>query len=238
MNKKIGVFDSGRGGLTILEKLKEIMPNEEYLYYADTKNNPYGEKSAEELLQITKEIVAYLISNDCKIIVIACNTATTKCLKKLRELYKDTLFIGTVPAIKMSSDGNFRKTLVMATPATIDSERTSELIRDFKRENQEIILLPCHGLAATIEKGNITEINNLLENILNKYKDIGIDSIVLGCTHYPLVKDNIKSIIDNATILDGSLGVAKETKRVLEKNNLLNDTELKINYIDSTNLVK
>ena len=109
----IGMFDSGIGGLTVLDVLKELVPNEDYLYYADNKNNPYGEKSDEELLKICCKVVDYLIDNNCRIIVIACNTATTKCMKKLREIYKDIIFVGTVPAIKVASDGNYKNTLKM-----------------------------------------------------------------------------------------------------------------------------
>lgn len=238
MKEKIGVFDSGIGGLTILDELKKILPNEEYIYYADTANNPYGEKSDEELLTITKKISAYLISEKCKIIVIACNTATTKCMQKLRKIYPNVIFVGTVPAIKMASDNNFKKTLVMATPATIQSLRTKELIRDFKRDDQEIFLLSCKGLADNIESGNTKKIENLLEEIFYEYKNMEIDSIVLGCTHYPLIKDKIQNYFKDATILDGSRGVAMEAKRQLEKNNILNNTKFKVTYIDSTKLVK
>ena len=154
----IGMFDSGIGGFTILNVLKELLPNEDYLYYADSKNNPYGEKDIDTLFNICCEVVDYLLSYDCKIIVIACNTATTKCMKKLREKYSDVVFVGTVPAIKVASDHNYKNTLVMATPATIESERTYELIRDNKRDNQNIYLVSCYGLAHAIENDNKEEI--------------------------------------------------------------------------------
>ena len=132
MNKKIGVFDSGLGGLSILKELIKLLPNEDYLFYGDSINNPYGDKSDEELLTITSHVVDYLLDNDCKIIVIACNTATTSCLKKLREKYPNTIFVGTVPAIKIAYDNNYKNTLVLATPYTIKSKRVRELIHDYK----------------------------------------------------------------------------------------------------------
>ena len=218
----IGMFDSGIGGLTILNVLKELLPNEDYLYYADNKNNPYGEKSYQELFEICCEIVEYLISNNCKIIVIACNTATTKCMKDLRKKYNNVIFVGTVPAIKVASDGNYKNTLVMATPATIESERTSELVRDNKRDDQNIYLVACSGLAHAIEVDDKNTINEIIDNLYEEYKDKNIDSIVLGCTHYPLISDLIKERF-NCDLLDGSLGVSMEVKRQLELNNLLNN---------------
>ena len=219
----IGMFDSGIGGLTILNVLKELVPNEDYLYYADSKNNPYGEKSDEQLLEICSGVVDYLIEHNCKIIVIACNTATTKCMKKLRDKYKDIVFVGTVPAIKVASDGNYKNTLVMATPATIESERTYELVRDNKRDDQNIYLVPCSGLAHAIEVDDQDTINSIIDSIYDEYKDKNIDSIVLGCTHYPYIKDIIYSKF-KCDLLDGSLGVSKEVKRQLELNNLVTNS--------------
>ncbi len=235
MNKKIGVLDSGIGGTTVLDKMVELLPNEEYIYYADTKNNPYGEKSEEELYKIVRNIVTFLIDKkNCKIIVLACNTATTKCMKKLRKEFPEMLFVGTVPAVKVACDNHYKHTLVLATPATIDSERMTELVQDNKKENQEINLYPCPGLADAIEKQEEDKITQILEKIKRKTKAKKIDSIVLGCTHYPLIKDKIKKYFPKAALLDGSSGVAKEVKRQLENHNLLNQTNtFNIEYIDS-----
>ena len=218
---KIGVFDSGRGGMSILDELRRLLPNEDFLYYGDSINNPYGEKSDEELMAITTKIVNYLKENDCRVIVIACNTATTRCMKKLREMYLELIFVGTVPAIKMACDNNFKNTLVMATPATIESERTSELVRDNKRIDQNIYLVPCFGLAQAIEKDNKEAVKRLLKDIFKDYKDKNIDSIVLGCTHYPFIKNEILEKMPGVSLLDGSNGVAREVKRQMEKHDLL-----------------
>ncbi len=235
MNKKIGVLDSGIGGTTVLNKIVELLPNEEYIYYADTKNNPYGEKSEEELYTIVKEIVTFLINKkNCKIIVLACNTATTKCMKKLQKEFPDMLFVGTVPAVKVACDNHYKHTLVLATPATIDSERMAELVKDNKKDDQEMILYPCPGLADAIEKERKDKIIQILKKIKQEMQDKKIDSIVLGCTHYPLIKNQIKEYFPNVKLLDGSFGVAKEVKRKLENHHLLNEENtFNIEYIDS-----
>ena len=221
MNNKVGVFDSGIGGLSILNELKIVLPNTDFIYFGDSKNCPYGEKSDEDLMNITRRIVDYLKNEGCMLIVIACNTATTRCMKKLRVEYPELIFVGCVPAIKMASDQNFKNTLVMATPATIESERTHELVRDNKRDDQNIYLVPCFGLASAIERDNKKEIKNILGNIFFEYRDKDIDSIVLGCTHYPFIKKEILEEMPGVTLLDGSRGVANEAKRQLEKNGLL-----------------
>ena len=219
--KRIGVFDSGIGGLTVLEELKKLLPNEDYLFYADSKNCPYGEKSDTELYDITSNIVDYLIDRDCKIIVIACNTATTRCIKYLRDKYKDMTFIGTEPAIKVACDRDYKNILVMATPATIASERTSILVNDNKKEYENVYLVPCEGLADAIETDNFKKQEEIVSSIYEEYKDKEIDAIVLGCTHYPHIKDLISKYFTNAELLDGGAGVARETKRQLERMNML-----------------
>lgn len=223
-NNKIGMFDSGIGGLTVLKELRKLLPNENYIYYADSKNNPYGEKSDSELMNIVTNIVDFLISREVKIIVIACNTATTRCINRLRKMYPNMIFVGTEPAIKVACDKNYKNTLVMATPGTIKSERTHELVKLNKKRDQKITLLSCKGLADAIESGNKDNVNKVLHKLLDKYVDEDIDSIVLGCTHYPHAKKNIKELFPNAKLIDGNKGVSRQVKRQLESHNLLNNS--------------
>lgn len=223
MSNIVGVFDSGIGGLSVLRELEKILPNEDFYYYGDSLNNPYGEKSDEELFEITSGVVDYLVNKGCRVIVIACNTATTRCMKYLREKYKDVIFVGTVPAIKVACDRDFKNTLVMATPATIESERTMELIRDNIRKDQNIYLVACPGLANAIEDNDQEKIKEILKDTFREYKDKEIDSIVLGCTHYPFIKEDILKEMPGVILLDGSRGVAMEVKRQLENNGLLSD---------------
>lgn len=222
MDRSIGVFDSGIGGITVLEQLKKTLPHESFIYYGDSKNNPYGEKGYDELYEIVRKIVDYLISRDVKLIVIACNTVTTRYMKRLRDDYKRMIFVGIVPAIKVACDNNFKNTLVMATPATINSQRLQELIINNKGASQNITLLSCDGLANVIESKDNVAINNKLTDIFNEYKDTKFDSIVLGCTHYPLISKHISIFFPDAVLLDGSYGVAMEVKRQLIMHKLLN----------------
>ena len=222
MNNKIGILDSGLGGLSILKKLIKVLPNENYLFYEDSVNNPYGNKTDDEIFKIVSNIVDYLLNEKCKIIVIACNTATTACINKLRNKYENTIFVGTVPAIKVSFDHDFKNTLLIATPYTIKSNSVHELINNFKKDNQNIMLLACEGLANKIETNDKNGMNILLDKLLFNYKNKNIDCIVLGCTHYPYIKKDIKKRITNCEIIDGSKGVAKQVKKLLTSNNLLN----------------
>lgn len=219
----IGVFDSGIGGLSVLEELEKVLPNEDFYYYGDSINNPYGEKSDQELLEITSHIVDVLKEKGAKLIVIACNTATTRVMKKLREKYPETIFVGTVPAIKVACDHDSKNTLVMATEATTHSLRTAELIRDNKRKDQDIYLVSCLGLANAIETKNEEKIRNILQETFLPYKDKNIDTIVLGCTHYPFIKKEILEEMPGVKLVDGAHGVSMETRRQLTENNLLNE---------------
>ena len=232
MNRRIGLLDSGLGGLSILKELLKVLPNEDYLFYEDSINNPYGSKSEDELLKIVSNAVDFLLKNNCKIIVIACNTATTSCMKKLRELYPDTIFVGTVPAVKMAYDNNYKNTIILSTPYTTGSKRVNELINDYHNPDQKIINISGENLASLIENEQYDQIFSLLERLLNPYKE-KCDSIVLGCTHYPLIKDIISSIIPEATLLDGSLGVANEVKHQLTINNLLGNGNGNIEIINT-----
>lgn len=211
---KIGLFDSGKGGTTILTTVQKLLPNEEYRYVADSKNCPYGEKTDAELMQITSGIVEDLISWGAKIIVIACNTATTRCIKKLREKYPAVEFVGTEPAIRLAAKSDARKVLVMATPGTVESERTAQLLAENQKPSQKIELLACAGLADAIEKDK--NIDQTLEKLLGGVpKDF--DLVVLGCTHYSLIKDRIQKYFKNAQLIDGNDGVARRVQKILQK---------------------
>lgn len=220
MNRKIGLFDSGLGGLSILKEMLNVMPNEDYLFYEDSLNNPYGEKSEDELLSITSNIVDYLLKEDCKIIVIACNTATTSCLKLLREKYPNTIFVGTVPAIKVAYDNHFKDTMILSTPYTTNSKRVEELLHDYRNPDQNLINVSGENLAHLIELDDREGIQSLLERLLIPYQG-KIDSMVLGCTHYSLIKDEIEKILPGVVLLDGCVGVTQEVKRQLENHQLL-----------------
>ena len=207
---KIGVFDSGKGGTTVLSAIKKLLPNAEYRYIADSKNCPYGEKSDSELLKIVTKNTEELKNWGAEIIVIACNTATTKCIKTLRQNYPDLKFVGTEPAIKLATETDAKNILVMATPGTIESERTASLIKTNQKPGQNITLLACPGLADAVESGqNIKQtLDQILENVAPP------DLIVLGCTHYSLIKPLIQQKFPSSILIDGNEGVAKRVQAI------------------------
>ena len=232
--KKIGLFDSGIGGVTVLREMLKILPNEDYIYYSDSINNPYGDKTDEEVFEICDKILAKLIKN-CKIIVIACNTASAKAVDRLRRKYVNIPIVAIEPAYKIVHDYFYDKpTLVMATKGTIESEKFYNLYN--KYNNHKTLLLPCVGLADAIEKGDKNEIQNYLKDNLSQYAG-KFENVVLGCTHYPLIKDEIESILGKVTFFDGSVGLAKNVKNILEKNALYTKNTHKgsITFIDTSN---
>lgn len=167
--KKIGIFDSGIGGVTVLKEILKVLPNENYIYYSDSANNPYGDKVDKKVIELSDNIVQYFIQNNCKAIVIACNTASAKAVTYLRKKYKDIPIIGIEPAYKMVYDYSYdNPTLVMATKGTIESEKFNLLYN--KYNNHRTFLLPCIGLADIIEEGNKEKIIKYLQETLGKYK--------------------------------------------------------------------
>ena len=219
MNKSpIAFFDSGIGGSTILKEVTKLLPKEHYIYYADSKNNPYGNKSKEELFNIVDNIVKDLIKYNPKLIVCACNTATTMVLKDIREKYKDIIFIGTEPAVKVIYDNyQNKKSIILTTKGTGDSKRFNELIKKYKSKNSKLVEAPL--LAELIEQNKDTYqyLNKLLKDEKN------IELVVLGCTHFPLVKDHIKKILGNVIFIDGGKGIANRIKYILEQNEGFNN---------------
>lgn len=216
---KIGMFDSGRGGLTVLEAVKKKLPDAEYKYIADSKNCPYGDKPPEVLYEIVRKHVETLRDFGATIIVIACNTATVKCIERLRTDYPELKFVGTEPAVKLALKNGAKKTLVLATPNTIGSERVHLLAENNAKSGQKVDFLACPGLAETIEKyydKDIDKIMAKLKEILTP--DESYDAVVLGCTHYPLIKEQIQQFYPNAKMLDGSDGVAKRVEALIKNN--------------------
>lgn len=233
--ESIGVFDSGIGGATVLKEIIKILPNENYIFYSDSKNNPYGDKTAEEIINLSDNIVKLFLDKNCKAIVIACNTASAKAAKSLREKYPKIPIIAIEPAYKMVYDFAYDKvTLVMATKGTIESEKFHELFN--KYNNHKTYLMPCPGLANVIEQGNEKEIKKYLKDNLNQYAG-KVHNVVLGCTHYPLIQNEIKEILGNVEFFNGAPNLAKHLKDVLTENDLLNTSNEKgtIEFIDSSN---
>ena len=214
---KIGVFDSGRGGTTVLETVKKMVPEAEYRYIADSKNCPYGEKPVEVLYEILKRHVDSLKEWGASIIIVACNTATVKCIERLRKEYPDLQFVGTEPAVKLALQSGAKKVLVLATPNTIASERVHLLAKKNANSRQKVDFLACPGLAETIERyygGSNGKIAIKLNELLSL--DDSYDAVVLGCTHYPLIREQIQRFYPNAVLVDGNDGVARRVKALVK----------------------
>lgn len=234
-NNPIGVFDSGLGGLTVLKKIIEILPNEKYIYYADTDNVPYGTKPKEEVKIYIEEAIKFLISKNVKAIVIACNTATSIAINDLRNKY-DIPIIGIEPAVKPAIEKrNGKKVLIMATPTTIREEKLQNLVKKLKA-SEEVDLIDMPKLVEFAERMefNSSEVKKYIEDRLKKYNLNNYSTLVLGCTHFPLFKEILLQIFSNEIlIIDGSQGVANRLKDILENKNLLGNNKLQINYYNS-----
>lgn len=234
VEKNIGIFDSGIGGVTVLKEIIKILPYENYIYYSDSKNNPYGDKTAEEILNICDKIVQYLLEKNCKAIVIACNTASANAASFLRKKYPEIPIIAIEPAYKMVYDFAYDKsTLIMATKGTIESEKFNLLYN--KYDNHKTYILPCVGLAEIIENDNKKEIHKYLKESISIYKG-KVENVVLGCTHYPLIQNEIKNIIGDVKFFNGAERLAIHLKNVLEDNSILEYNKGEIQFIDSQNL--
>ena len=231
----IGVFDSGIGGVTVLKQILKRLPNENYIYYSDSINNPYGDKDDEEIFNLCDVIVKKFIEKECKAIVIACNTASAKAAKRLREKYPQEIIIAIEPAYKMVYDFAYEKpTLVMATKGTIASEKFHKLYE--KYDNHKTYLMACKGLADIIEEGNKEKIQKYLKENLEEY--VGkVENVVLGCTHYPLIQEQIKQVLGDVQFFNGAPNLAKHLEDVLIENNLKSNLKIngKIDFIDSSN---
>ena len=219
----IGIFDSGIGGLTIQKKINNFLPNENLVYYSDSFNSPYGNKSGQELDEICFKNCEFLVNKKCKLIVVACNTATTNCIKKLRSKF-NIPFVGVEPAIKPAAKRTKSgKIGVLATEGTLRSKQFNN-ISEIHTKNVKVIEENAKGLVELIERGIFKgqDLRLILIKHLNRMIEIGIDQLVLGCTHFPLIIDEIKKIIPpKISILESSDAVAKQTKRVLKENNLI-----------------
>lgn len=230
--RPIGVFDSGVGGLSILKELKKLLPKENYIFVADQLNVPYGEKSKKELENITLKICKFLASKNTKIIVAACNTATCYALKYLRANVKIPI-IGTVPAVKPAAEKSKKGVIgIISTPATSKSQYLKNLIETYAK-NVKVVNIGCFGLENAVEKGELNSptVKKILEKYLSQIKKSGADIIVLGCTHYPFLKSQIKKVSgENITLIDSGKAIAKHTKNTLLNLNVFNKSGGKTKY--------
>jgi len=230
-DQAIGVFDSGLGGISILSKIRQLLPNEKLIYFGDSAYAPYGDQSSTFIRQRTIEITDFFIKNKVKAIVIACNTATAESIEFLRE-YTDIPIIGIEPPVKPACKQPKSKIIgIIATQYTINSNRLRSLIANYG-DNTRIILQPCPELAKQVEACELSSrtTRNLLKRYIQPLVDQNIDTLILGCTHYPFLLPSIREIIgERIPVFETSKPVANELKRVLKVNDLINTSTVNNN---------
>lgn len=220
----VGVFDSGVGGISVLRSLVAELPHEDFEFFGDSANAPYGEKTAPEVLGLSRSIVEDFVAEGAKCIVIACNTATSAAAQTLRAEYGELPIVGVEPALKPATLApRHGRILVMATPMTLRLDKFHKLAERWGSDS-EVIGVPCVGLASRIEQGDLEadDLYELLEDLVGEYRGT-VDSVVLGCTHYPFVRRQIRRVLGDVQLFDGAEGTARRTRSLLEAGGLLRD---------------
>jgi len=226
MEKKdsIGVFDSGVGGLTVLKELIDLLPYENIIYYGDSGNSPYGDKTQEEIEKLCIKIVQFLIEKNCKIIVIACNTATKAAIETLKKKFEIPIIGVIEPGARRALEVSKSKRISVFS--TVFTAKTDAYKEQLEKLSKEVIVdqVGCQELCPMIESGWETHqdrVDILNSYVLNLSKDT--DTLILGCTHYPLIANDIKPLVGDKIIVDPALETSQETKNNLESQSLLND---------------
>lgn len=222
----IGVFDSGVGGISILRGLVRELPCERFVYYGDSANAPYGEKTPAQVLGLSRAIVDDMMGAGCKAIVIACNTATSAAASALREEYPQVPIVGVEPALKPAVLAQTHgRVLVMATPMTVRLEKFQRLMDTWGRKAQ-VDAVPCGGLAARIEQGNLQapDVVELVRDLVGDFAG-RVDGVVLGCTHYPFIKAQIQEVLGDVAFYESAQGTARQLRRRLVRRGLLSEGE-------------
>ncbi len=240
----LGIFDSGIGGLSVLREVRRHLPGERLLFLADQAHVPYGPRPLEEVRDFAEAISAYLISQGTKLIVVACNAASAAALHHLRQVFPQIPFVGMEPAVKPAAEHTHSGVVgVLATPATFQGALYASVLERFAR-GVTVLQDTCPGLVGQIETGEISspETRQILEQALHPMLAAGIDTVVLGCTHYPFVIPLIQEITgDSVRVIDPAPAVARQVERVLRAHNLVyqSDTQGSVRYLttgDATRL--
>ncbi len=220
----IGMFDSGVGGISVLREAVRQLPHERFIFFGDTKNAPYGTKTKEEVLSLSRRIVEMLLGKGCKAIVIACNTATSAAAATLRAEYADLPIIGMEPALKPASllhqDGIV---LSLATPGTIAGEKYAHL---YALYGEGVVSMPCKGLMEFAERGELDSeaLHDYLKDLFLPYQGKKVEAVVLGCTHYVFLKKAIQRFFPETPLIDGNAGTVRQlARRLAEKGTLAPD---------------
>ena len=220
----VGVFDSGVGGISVLSELVRLMPDEDFIYFGDSANAPYGAKPEDEIRELTIRNVESLLSQGAKGICVACNTATSAAVRIMRGMFPELPLVGLEPAVKPAVLSKDHPTvLVMATVATIRQQKLKNLLAKYG-DLGTVIPIECPGIVELVEQG-ITEgeeVEGVIRDLLKDYIKKDIDCIVLGCTHFPFVKKTISKVMgEEVAIFDGGGGAARQMRRLLDEKGLL-----------------
>jgi glutamate racemase len=234
----VGIFDSGVGGLSVLREIRTLLPGENVLYIADQAHVPYGSRPVDQVRAFSDGITRFLLLKGAKIIVVACNTASAAALHHLREGFPKVPFVGMEPAVKPAAEQTKTGVVgVLATPATFQGDLYASVVERFAG-GVTLLQHTCPGLVAQIELGelNTPKTREILEEALLPMLHRGIDTVVLGCTHYPFVIPLIEQICgDQVRVIDPAPAVARQTQRVMESAGLLSEskTDLSVDYLTS-----
>jgi glutamate racemase len=224
-NNPIGVFDSGVGGLSVLRAMRAQLPGEAIIYFGDQGHVPYGPRPLEQIQSFAEGITQFLLSQNAKLIVVACNTASAAALKYLRAKFPAVSFVGMEPAIKPAAEHTETGVVgVLATPATFQGALYASVVERFGA-GVELLQSTCPGLVQRIEAGDLDgeSTRGILEDALFPMLEKNIDTVVLGCTHYPFVIPLIEEIVgDKVRVIDPAPSVARQTKHLLEAQGMLN----------------
>ncbi len=236
-NNPIGIMDSGVGGLSVWREIVRELPQESTIYIADSKNVPYGPREPDEIYYLAKRLVNFLIDEQAKIIIIACNTITVSCLDRLRVEYPNIPIIGTVPVVKKAAEVTQNKKIgILSTTRTAESVYQKELIRKFAHDC-EVTNIGTDSLVPLIERGETggEEVRNILRDVLKPVIETRCDVLALGCTHYPFIEQEIKGILgETVQLLEPSGAIARHAKRILIHNNSLASAGDDPDYIFTT----
>lgn len=220
----VGVFDSGAGGISVLQHLVRALPGEDFRYFGDSANAPYGAKTPDEVCELSANITERMLDEGAKALVIACNTATSAAAATLRRRYPEVPIVGVEPALKPAVlAAGSKKVLVMATQVTLALEKFHRLAERWAA-NTELETVACVGLVDRIEQGHLDEpdLIDLLEGLVGAYRG-EVDRVVLGCTHYPFVRIQIAQVLGDVRFFDGGEGTARQLRRLLTQNDLLRE---------------
>jgi glutamate racemase len=221
MNEPIGIIDSGVGGLSIASVLIKKFPKESVIYLADSKNCPYGSKSDDEIYKLSKKMIGFLTTQRIKMLIIACNTITVTSIDNLRKDNPSMPIIGIVPVIKTAVDKTKNKKIgIFSTSVTAESKYQKKLIGKYTK-GYSVINLGSSDLVPIIEKLDFKKVEKTLNKELLPFKKAGVDTLALGCSHFPLIKKYIQKILPNVLILDSSGAVCRQVEKILIKNQLL-----------------